>query len=38
MIFKWARAKGYLKGDNPVELAEQALPKIKKSKNHFKAI
>ena len=27
MIIKWARAQGYFQGDDPVELAEQALPK-----------
>ena len=34
MIIRWARAQGY-SGD-PVELAEQALPKIK-SGEHFKS-
>ena len=27
-IMKWAKAQGYYSGDNPVELAEHALPKI----------
>lgn len=38
MIIKWARAKGYFVGDDPVELAEQALPKVKRVKEHFKAV
>jgi hypothetical protein len=38
MIFKWARAQGYFNGDDPVEFAEQALPKIKASGAHFKSV
>ena len=37
MIIRWARAQGYYSGDDPVELAEQALPKIKPSGEHFKS-
>ena len=38
MVIKWARAQGYYKGDDPVELAEQALPRIKPSGEHFKSV
>ena len=38
MIIKWARAQGYFTGDDPVELAEQALPKVKASGAHFKSV
>jgi integrase len=38
MVIKWARAQGFYKGDDPVELAEQALPKVKASGAHFKAV
>ncbi|MDB3914742.1 integrase arm-type DNA-binding domain-containing protein [Alphaproteobacteria bacterium] len=38
LVFKWARAKGYFQGDDPVELAEQALPKKKRSDNHHKSL
>ena len=38
MIIKWARAQGYSTGDDPVELAEQALPKVKASGAHFKSV
>ena len=38
MIIKWARAQGYFAGDDPVELAEQALPKVKASGAHFKSV
>ena len=38
LTIKWARAKGYFQGDDPVELAEQALPKKKKSDNHHKSL
>ena len=37
MVFKWSKAQGYCSGDDPVELAEQALPRIKASGNHFKS-
>ena len=37
-IMKWAKAKAYYTGDNPVELAEQALPRPKGSDNHFAAL
>ena len=30
---KWSRAQGYYDGYDPVEIAEQALPRIKKLKN-----
>ena len=33
---KWAEAQAYHTGDNPVELAEQALPKLKGSESHLK--
>ena len=36
VVFKWCRAQGYFTGDNPVELAEMALPRIKLNKNHHK--
>ena len=35
---KWAKAQAYYTGDNPVELAEQALPRLKASESHFKAL
>ena len=38
MVVKWARAKGYFSGDDPVELAEQALPRVKTNNSHFKAV
>ena len=38
MIIKWARAQGYFQGDDPVELAEQALPKQLKSDHHHKSL
>ena len=37
-IMKWAKAQAYYTGDNPVELAEQALPRLKGSERHFKAL
>ena len=38
LIIKWARAKGFFQGDDPVELAEQALPRKKRSDNHHKSL
>ena len=38
MIIKWARAQGCFQGDDPVELAEQALPKQLKSDDHHKSL
>ena len=38
LIIKWARAKGYFQGEDPVELAEQALPRKKRSDNHHKSL
>ena len=38
LIMKWSRAQGYYDGYDPVEIAEQALPKIKRIKEHFKAV
>ena len=38
VVFKWCRAQGYFTGDNPVELAEMALPRLKLNKNHHKYI
>ena len=38
MIIRWARAQGFYQGDDPVELAEQALPKVKSSGLHFKSV
>ncbi len=38
LIIKWARAKGYFQGDDPVELAEQALPRKKRSDNHHRSL
>ena len=29
VVFKWCRAQGYCYGDDPVELAEMALPRVK---------
>ncbi len=37
MVIKWAKAQGYYEGEDPVELAEQALPRIKPSGKHFKS-
>ena len=37
MVIKWAKAQGFYEGDDPVELAEQALPRIKPSGEHFKS-
>ena len=37
-IMKWAKAQGYYSGDNPVELAEHALPKISKIDSHHAAL
>ena len=37
MVIKWAKAQGYYEGEDPVELAEQALPRIKPSGEHFKS-
>ena len=38
MIIRWAKAQGYYSGDDPVELAEQALPRLKASGTHFKSV
>ena len=38
VIFKWSRAHGYFTGDNPVELAEMALPRVKSTKRHFNSL
>ncbi len=38
VIFKWSRAHGYFTGDNPVELAEMALPRVKSTKRHFTSL
>ena len=38
MLFKWAQAQGYFTGNDPVELAEQALSKVKASGAHFKSV
>jgi hypothetical protein len=37
MVIKWAKAQGFYEGEDPVELAEQALPRIKPSGEHFKS-
>lgn len=37
IVIKWAKAQGYYEGEDPVELAEQALPRIKPSGEHFKS-
>ena len=37
MVIKWAKAQGYYEGEDPVELAEQALLRIKPSGEHFKS-
>jgi integrase len=38
-IFKWARASGFYSGDNPAEIASEALPvHDKKTKQHFAAL
>ena len=36
-VIKWARAQGLFTGDDPVEIAEAALPKVKNKANHFKS-
>ena len=38
IIMKWAKAQGYVSGDNPVELANPVLPKQQKTDNHFTAL
>ena len=38
VVFKWCRAQGYFYGDDPVELAEMALPRVKTSKKHFTSL
>ena len=38
MVIKWSRAQGYYQGDDPVELAEQALPKQPRSDEHHKSL
>ena len=38
MLIKWAQAQGYFTGNDPVELAEQALPKVKASGAQFKSV
>lgn len=38
MVIKWARAQGFLRGDDSVELAGQALPNVKASGAHFRAV
>ena len=38
LIIKWARAKGFFQGDDPVELAKQTLPRKKRSDNHHKSL
>jgi len=35
---KWAKAKAYFTGNNPVKLVERALPRPKASESHFKAL
>ena len=37
-IMKWAKAQGYYSGDNPVELAQMALPKISQIESHHAAL
>ena len=37
MVIKWAKAQGFYEGEDPVELAEQALPRIKPSGERFKS-
>ena len=36
-VVKWARAQGHFTGDDPIEIAEAALPKVKQAANHFKS-
>ena len=36
-VVKWARAQGHFTGDDPIEIAEAALPKVKQTANHFKS-
>ena len=38
VIFKWSMAHGYFTGDNPVEVAEMALPRVKSTKRHFTSL
>jgi len=38
-VFRWARGSGYCSGDNPAEIASEALPSIeKKGKTHLAAL
>ena len=38
VVFKWSKAQGLYTDDNPVELAEMALPKVKSSQRHFTSL
>ena len=38
LVVKWARAQGHFTGEDPIEIAEAALPKVKQPNNHFKSV
>jgi len=38
LVMKWARAQGHFTGEDPIQIAEAALPKIKQLNNHFKSV
>ena len=38
LVFGWAKAKGFCKGDNPTEGLEEVLPKHKGDKQHHAAL
>ena len=38
LVMKWARAQGHFTGEDPIQIAEAALPKIKQLNNHLKSV
>ena len=38
LVMKWARAQGHFTGEDPIQIAEAALPKIKQLNSHFKSV
>ena len=38
LVVNWARAQGHFTGEDPIEIAEAALPKVKQPNNHFKSV
>lgn len=38
LVMKWARAQGHFTDEDPIQIAEAALPKIKQLNNHFKSV